>query len=93
MASTLAIRLDARTREQLARVARRRRETVSEAMRQAIALLVEQDEKARVSEPYLAIADLVGTVEGNDPWRSSGGGRSVAARLRARRKASASPRR
>jgi hypothetical protein len=86
MASTMAIRLDARTREELTRVARRRRETVSAAMRQAIALLIEQDKEALVSEPYLAIADLVGTVDGGDARRSSGGGRRVAAMLQARQR-------
>jgi hypothetical protein len=65
--TTIVVRLDERTRAGLARVARRRHETLSEATRRAIALLVEQDQKAQDSNPYLLIADLLGRVAGPEP--------------------------
>jgi hypothetical protein len=58
--TTIVVRLDARTRAALAAAARRQRETLSDATRRAILLLVEEDRGARRANPYLEIADLVG---------------------------------
>lgn len=82
----MAIRLDQRTRARVERMARRRRQPTSEAVRQAIEAWVERQEgEANV---YELVADLIGCVEGPSNL-SAGGGRRVVTRRRARgRKAS-----
>jgi Arc/MetJ-type ribon-helix-helix transcriptional regulator len=72
MLTTFAVRLDPQTRSRLARVARRNRQTVSEAIRQAITLLIQTDDsRSRQLGPYVALADLLGVVRGGDRERST----------------------
>jgi predicted DNA-binding protein len=78
-----AIRLDARTRARVARVAQRRGKTPSEAMREVIESWVEQEEAGLT--PFERIEELVGSFEGPGNL-STQGGRRVADDLRARRK-------
>lgn len=77
----VAIRIDDATRARVARVARRRGRTPSEAMRMAIDVWLEQEEAAE--SPYERIADLIGSVEGPGDL-SANGGRRFAEMLKAR---------
>ncbi len=78
----MAVRIDRATRARVARVARRRGQPTSEAIRQAIESWVEQQEAELT--PFDRVADLIGSVEGPGDL-SSGGGRRVAELLRAGR--------
>ena len=88
MKTAMALRLDTSTRNRIARIAKRRSQTASEVVRQAIASLVEREEALGQASPYETIADLIGSVRGSDPGRSAGGGRRVSEMLRRRRNAS-----
>ena len=83
MAEAMAVRLDAQTRERLARAARRRRTSTSEVVRQAVEAWLDRDSVQ--SRPAGLISDLLGCVRGGDPGRSAGGGARVARELRSRR--------
>jgi predicted transcriptional regulator len=65
MAFPLTLRLDAKTRKRIERIARRRQVSVSEVIRLAIAAWAEQQEA--IAAPYEAIADLIGVVHGGCP--------------------------
>lgn len=79
----MTVRLDDRTRRRVSRVARRRKQPTSEAVREAIDAWLERHEGgARVFD---LIADLAGCVEG-PRGLSAGGGRKVAALLRKRQR-------
>jgi Arc/MetJ-type ribon-helix-helix transcriptional regulator len=80
MASPLTLRLDAKTRKQIERIARRRQVSVSEVIRLAIAAWQEP-----IAAPYEAIADLIGAVHGGMPGRSTGMGRRFSEILKKRR--------
>ncbi len=77
------MRLDDKTREHIARIARRRRARASELIREAIRSYVEREESA--ASPYEAIADIIGIVHGGDPGRSSQAGRRITQLLKSRR--------
>jgi hypothetical protein len=83
---TITVRLDRETRLTLARIAHRRRISVSDVVRAAIEAVVNREEAA--SSPYETIADLIGVVRGGDPERSTEGGRRFAAILQGRRRRS-----
>jgi Arc/MetJ-type ribon-helix-helix transcriptional regulator len=83
MASPLTLRLDAKTRKQIERIARRRQVSVSEVIRLAIAAWAEQQEP--IAAPYEAIADLIGVVHGGMPGRSTQMGRRFSEILKKRR--------
>ena len=83
MASPLTLRLDAKTRKRIERIARRRQVSVSEVIRLAIAAWAEQQEP--IAAPYEAIADLIGVVHGGMPGRSTRMGRRFSEILRKRR--------
>ena len=83
MASPLTLRLDAKTRKQIERIARRRQVSVSEVIRLAIAAWAEQQEP--IAAPYDAIADLIGVVHGGMPGRSTQTGRRFSEVLKKRR--------
>jgi hypothetical protein len=83
MASPVSLRLDKETRLRIARIARRRRVTTSQVIRDAIDALVGQ-EQAGVS-PYEAMADLIGVVRGGNPRLSSDMGRRLTLLLERRR--------
>ncbi len=67
MASPLALRLDEKTRRQIARIARRKRLSTSEVIRQAIDAWAAREEPASV--PFAQISDLLGVVRGGNPKR------------------------
>ncbi len=82
----MTVRLDDRTRRRVSRVARRRRQATSEAVREAIDAWLERHEGQTTA--FELIADLAGCVEGPRDL-SSGGGRKVGALLRKRHRARA----
>jgi len=83
MASPLTLRLDEKTRQRIARIARRKQLSTSEVVRQAIAAWAELHEP--VASPYEVVADLLGVVHGGNPRRSVQTGRRFAKFLKNRR--------
>jgi Arc/MetJ-type ribon-helix-helix transcriptional regulator len=83
MASPLTLRLDPKTRQRIARLARRQRLSTSEVIRQAIAAWADRQEP--VTSPYDAMRDLIGIVRGGNPERSEQTGRRFTALLKRRR--------
>ncbi len=83
MASPLTLRLDPKTRQRIARLARRQRLSTSEVIRRAIAAWADRQEP--VTSPYDAMRDLIGVVRGGNPKRSEQTGRSFSALLKKRR--------
>ena len=83
MASPLTLRLDPKTRQRLARIARRKGLSTSEVIRDAIAAWTDLQEP--VTSPYEAVADLIGIVHGGNPRRSTQTGRALAKLLKGRR--------
>jgi hypothetical protein len=81
--SPVTLRLKRETRLKVARIARRRRVSSSQVLREAIEALVERTE-ATVS-PYESMMDLIGVVDGGDPTRSTDMGRKFGKLLKARR--------
>jgi Arc/MetJ-type ribon-helix-helix transcriptional regulator len=61
----LSVRLDARTESLIGRLARKRRQTKSEVIRDAIGVLAKQEEKGTEKKrPYDLVAHLIGCVKG-----------------------------
>ena len=61
----LSVRLDAKTESLIGRLARKRRQTKSEVIRDAIGVLARQAEKGgEAKRPYDLVAHLVGCVKG-----------------------------
>jgi len=61
----LSVRLDADTESLIGRLARKRRQTKSEVIRDAIGVLAKQEEKAVGKQrPYDLVAHLIGCVKG-----------------------------
>jgi predicted DNA-binding protein len=84
MASPVAIRLDKATRQRIARIARTRRKTASQVMREAIEVGLQRQEEAPVS-PYDLMAGLIGVVHSGDPQGSTDMGRKFTELLKSRR--------
>lgn len=71
----LSVRLDARTESLVGRLARRRRQTKSEVIRDAIGVLAKQEEKSTEKKrPYDLVAHLIGCVKGGPRDLSVGTG-------------------
>ena len=85
MNNAMALRLDERTREKLARLAVRRGTTRSALVREAIDDLIGREEGGASARPWDLVQDLLGSVRGGDPHRAVDGGRKVARTLRQRR--------
>ncbi|PYQ14247.1 MAG: hypothetical protein DMF80_13120 [Acidobacteria bacterium] len=83
MASPVTLRLDKETRLRIARIARRRRVSTSQVIREAIAALVGREESA--ASPYQVVADLIGVVHGGNPRLSKDMGRQLTDLLKRRR--------
>jgi predicted DNA-binding protein len=81
MASPITLRLDAETRRRVARIAKRKKTTTSTVLREAISSWVEREESA--GSAYEQIKDLIGSVHGGDPGRST---RRLSEVLKARRR-------
>jgi predicted DNA-binding protein len=84
MTSLLTLRLEQKTRQRVARIASRRRISVSEVIREAIEAWVERQEP--VAAPYKAMSDLIGVVNGGKPRRSAETGRRFREVLKSRQK-------
>jgi predicted DNA-binding protein len=82
MASPLTLRLDDKTRQRIARIARRRGLSVSEVVRRAIEASVEREDPAVA--PYEVIKDLIGAVHTGSPKLSQQTGRSLTKLLKDR---------
>lgn len=83
MPSPVTLRLDKETRMRIARIARRRRVSASQVIREAIETLVEREES--VARPHEAMADLIGVVHGGDPGLSTDMGQRLTELLKRRR--------
>jgi Arc/MetJ-type ribon-helix-helix transcriptional regulator len=83
MPPPVTLRLDEKTRQRIARIARRKRVSASEVIRDAISAWVERQEP--VGSPYEAVADLLGVVRGGDAKRSSKTGQRFKKLLKTRR--------
>jgi hypothetical protein len=84
MASPLTLRVDEKTRQRIVRLARHKRLSTSEVVRQAIAAWADSQEP--VTSPYEAMVDLIGVVHGGNPKRSEKTGRQFAALLKRKRR-------
>jgi predicted transcriptional regulator len=82
MESPVTFRLDKRMREGVARIARKRRKTASQIVREAIEAYIDREESS--ASLYDRMSHLAGVVEA-EPERSANAGRKVAALLKARR--------
>jgi predicted DNA-binding protein len=85
MSSAMALRLDDQTRRRIARLAARRGTTRSALVREAITALVEKEERQAALRPHDLVKDLLGSVHGGDPGRSTDVGRKVMRMLEKRR--------
>ena len=85
MNSAMALRLDEQTRRRIARLAARRGTTRSALVREAITALVEKEERQAALRPHDIVKDVVGSVHGGDPDRSTDVGRKVRRMLSGRR--------
>ncbi|MEA2165202.1 MAG: hypothetical protein QOK37_3329 [Thermoanaerobaculia bacterium] len=79
--TTLSVRLSADEERSVRRLAKRKRQTVSDVIRDAVAGVVEDDRKA-IRRPYDDISDLIGSVTGLPFNLSEGSGDQFAAILR-----------
>jgi hypothetical protein len=83
----LSVRLDARTESLLGRLARKRRQTKSEVIRDAISVLAKQEEKGTEKKrPYDLVAHLIGCVKGGPRDLSINTGQKVYQMLLDRRR-------
>jgi predicted DNA-binding protein len=85
MNSAMALRLDDQTKRRIARLAARRGTTRSALVREAIAALVEKEERQAAVRPHDLAKDLLGSVRGGDPDRSTDVGKKVRRMLKVRR--------
>ena len=83
MASPLTLRLDEKTRKRIARIARRKQLSTSDAVREAIEAWVNRHEP--VSSPYEVVKDLLGVVRGGNAKGSEQTGRRFAKLLKGRK--------
>jgi hypothetical protein len=79
--TTISVRLSADEERSVRLLAKRKRRTVSDVIRDAVAGIVEDDRKT-ISRPYDDISDLIGSVTGLPPNLSEGSGDQFAAILR-----------
>jgi predicted DNA-binding protein len=83
VASPITLRLDPDLRQRVTRIARRKRTTTSNVLREAITTWVQREESA--GSVYESIKDLIGIVHGGDPNLSTDMGKKFTQLLRARR--------
>jgi metal-responsive CopG/Arc/MetJ family transcriptional regulator len=83
VASPITLRLDPELRRRVDRIARRKKTSTSQVIREAITTWVEREDSAVT--PYESIKDLIGSVRGGDPHRSADMGKKFTELLRARR--------
>ena len=80
----MTIRVDRTFRSRLRAVAKRRRVSPSAAARLALEDWLQSEEGSAGARPYDAIADLIGSVRGGDPGRSTRGRAWIAQHLKSR---------
>jgi predicted DNA-binding protein len=78
--TTISVRLSADEERTVRRLAKRRKRTVSDVIRDAVAGIVEADRQA-INRPYDDISDLIGSVTGLSSNLSEGTGDQFAAML------------
>jgi len=78
--TTISVRLSADEERTVRRLAKRKKRTVSDVIRDAVAGIVENERKA-ISRPFDDISDLIGSVTGLSPNLSEGTGDQFAAIL------------
>ena len=83
MASPLTLRLDEKTRKRIARIARRKQLSTSDAVREAIEAWVNRHEP--VTSPYEVVKDLLGVVRGGNAKGSEQTGRRFTKLLKGRK--------
>jgi len=83
VASPITLRLDPEIRRKVAQIARRKGTTTSKVLREAITTWVDREESALSA--YEQIKDLIGSVHGGDPHRSTDMGKKFTQLLKARR--------
>ena len=71
MDSPVTLRLDKEIRRRVARIARQKRVSASQVIREAIESWVRAHEESVAATPYENAADLVGVVHGGNPKRST----------------------
>jgi predicted DNA-binding protein len=81
VASPITLRLDPELRRRIDRIARRKKTSTSQALREAITTWVQREDSGLT--PYELAADLIGSVRGGDPARST---RNLSEVLKARRR-------
>lgn len=81
----MTVRIDRELRNRLAATARRRASTPSDLVRDALETWLGAHETRGGATPYEALADLIGSVRGGDPKRSTRGSRAIATDVRRRR--------
>jgi len=84
--AAISLRLDDQMKRRVANIARRKKTSSSEVVREAVAALVQREERSL--SVYEQIKDLIGTVHGDDPRASENIGRKYAEYLQSRRKRS-----
>jgi Arc/MetJ-type ribon-helix-helix transcriptional regulator len=82
----LSVRLDAKTESLIGRLARKRRQTKSEVIRDAVAALAKQEDHRAGKRPYDLVAHLVGCVKGGPPNLSARSGEKFRQMLLDRRR-------
>lgn len=81
----VSVRLDAKTESLIGRLARKRRQTKSEVIRDAIGVLAKEEEKSRGKKrPYDLVAHLIGCVDSGGANLSQNTGEKFAKLLRER---------
>jgi predicted DNA-binding protein len=83
MPSPVTLRLDEETKQRIAQIAKRKRQSASEVIREAIQSWMEIQEST--ASPYDIVADLIGVVHGGKPGRSTDTGRQFTELVRKRR--------
>lgn len=84
----VSVRLDAKTESLIGRLARKRRQTKSEVIRDAIGVLANEEEKSREKKrPYDLVAHLIGCVDSGGANLSQNTGEKFAKVLRERSRA------
>jgi Arc/MetJ-type ribon-helix-helix transcriptional regulator len=84
----VSVRLDAKTESLIGRLARKRRQTKSEVIRDAIGVLAKQEEKSTEKKrPYDLVAHLIGCVDSRGANLSQNTGEKFAKLLRERDRA------
>jgi hypothetical protein len=84
---SLSVRLDEKTQSLIERLARKRRQTKSEVIRDAIGVLATQEEKSSEQRrPYDLVAHLIGCVKGGPRDLSEHTGEKFRQMLRDRRR-------